>query len=58
MVSEAAMRKIFSESRLRAAKDAFWEPSQSALGKESRKILGVAAMMKIMKVDNEVSCYV
>lgn len=58
MLSEAAEQKISGESKLRAAKDAFCELNQSTLGKESRKILGVIAMMKTMEVDNEVSCYV
>lgn len=58
MVSEAAVQKIFGESKLRAAKDAFWELSQSTLGKESRKILGIIAMMKTMEVGNEVLRYV
>lgn len=57
MVSEAAVH-IFGESKLGAAKDAFWELNQSTLGKESRKILGIIAMIKTMVVDNEISCCV
>lgn len=58
MVSEETVQKIFGESKLRAAKDAFYELSQSTLGKESRKALGKIAMMKTMELENEVSCYV
>lgn len=58
MVSEAAVQKIFGESKLGAAKDAFWELSQSTLGKKSRKILVIIAMMKTMEVGNEVLRYV
>lgn len=58
MVSEAAVQKIFGETKWGTAKDAFCELGQSALGKEKRKVLGVLAMMKTMELDNEVSCYV
>lgn len=57
-MSEPAVQKIFGERKLGAAKDACCELSQSTLGKESKKILGIIAMMKTMEVDNEVSCYV
>lgn len=55
---EAAMQKTSGESKLGAAKDAFWELGQSTPGKENRKILGIIAFMKTMEVGNEISCYV